>query len=150
MEQKSVNIGGILGPSSEIGPTGVTTFPRGILKAHGGSKTRKAAASQRRPIVYSNEKEGTNITIHPTKNPSVPIRRFRKHKHGTRKLRVVTMSRKAMRQREEAIAKDAEGLDRGALIDKLSHAGRVKDNTKMPTDMLRDMYKVAKESGLLE
>lgn len=123
-------------------PGDMRTYPRGILKS-AGSRTRRTAPS----ILV---KEGAHtIKVHPTKTPTVPIKRPRKHFHGTRRLRVVAPPKAAAKASAEAIRSEIAGLSREELVDKLAVKGLVKSKTKTPVSMLQNIYENARLSGLL-
>lgn len=132
-------------PGNDPGPGGVKTFPKGVLK-RGGATLRA-----RKALVYKDAAKGDSIKITPSNNPTVPvpIRRSRVHKHGTRRLRVVSSSRVAREAREAKIHTDSKDMDREELLEVLSSRLNVNPRTKMPIDMLRNMYLTATESGLL-
>jgi hypothetical protein len=118
------------------------TFPRGILK-----KTLRAISgggAARKPVVFTENKK--TIRILPTKNPSVPVRRSRKHSHGTRRLFVVAAPDNQA-ARMKAYEEEAKAASRSDLIEKLG--GRFKTTTKAPLKLLQETYVNMKASGLL-
>jgi hypothetical protein len=118
------------------------TFPKGILKKH--ATGRAPTLSERTPIIY--KERGQSIRIVPNRNPSVAMRRSRKHIHGTKKLKVVAYSPATKSERRMKIKEEAEKLSKEELVDKLG--GRVKKNTKAPLKLIQETYINMKESGL--
>lgn len=122
------------------------TYPKGILKQAASTKRTLGGAVKGKPVVY--EEHGAAIVIKPTKNPTIPIRRPRKHFHGTRKLALSVSSSAHRTQRVQKIQSEVKDLDRAELLEKLK--GHINPNTKAPTELLKQTYKNLKLSMLMD
>ena len=136
MEERTINLTPTSGAKTQ------RTFPKGILKKH--ATGRAIQAESRTPVIY--REKGQSIRIVPNKNPSVAMRRSRKHIHGTKKLRVVAYAPATKSERIKKIKEEAEKMSKEELVDKLG--GRVKKNTKAPLKLIQETYINMKESGL--
>lgn len=137
MEERTIRL------TADAGVRTQRTFPKGILKKHATGRAINLS-DNRTPVIY--KERGQSIRIVPNKNPSVAIRRSRKHIHGTKKLRVVAYSPATKSERIKKIKEEAEKMTKEELVEKLG--GRVKKNTKAPLKLIQETYINMKESGL--